>query len=87
MDNRGFRSLYFILFILLAMYATTIVAPEHVQNLTQKVVFTVGMVVLIAGSVWRIVQRTRKVSQKKSLTVQAVGTGIAVLTALSGMIW
>ncbi|OGZ60739.1 MAG: hypothetical protein A2919_01115 [Candidatus Spechtbacteria bacterium RIFCSPLOWO2_01_FULL_43_12] len=87
MENRGFNSLYFILFVLLAMLVTSTFAPNHVQNAAQKAFFTTGLVVLIAGSVWRIVQKIKRVSQKKSLTVQILGTLIAVLASLSELVW
>ena len=90
MDNHSFDSfgsLNFILYILVAALVTATLAPNHVQNTFQKVLFVVGVVTFMAGAVWRIVQRTKKVSQNKSVITQAVGTTIATLAILSGMIW
>ena len=86
-QSKGIRPLYFILAVLFSLLITSLLAPEHTNNVYQHVLFTAGMLILIVGTAWRLTQKWNKVSQKKGTAVQAIGTSIAVLTALSGIIW
>jgi len=84
--DRGVSTPYFMLLIFGALLVPAMLAPDQELNTVQVNLLSIGISIFIIGGIYRIVQKSRKISQTRSIRVQTIGTIIAVLASLSSLL-